>query len=166
MKTQWKIKTKIGDLYLVATEKGLSGIFWKEQAKIPMARSFKDYPLIVQAVLEITEYLDKQRKVFQVPLDLEGTPFQKSVWKCLLKIPYGETRSYADLARSIKNPKASRAVGSANAKNPISIIVPCHRVIRESGELGGYAGGLKIKEKLLALEGSMYIKGNEKSRDV
>lgn len=167
MKTQIKIMTQIGPLYLTGTEKGLAGVFWKMYPGIPMAKSLEENMFIAQAASQIKEYLDLKRKRFNIALDLEGTEFQKSVWKCLLQIPYGKTCSYTELAQKLKKPKAARAVGNANAKNPLSIIVPCHRVIRSAGELGGYAGGLKIKERLLALEGSMYIKGDhEKPHDI
>ncbi len=101
---------------------------------------------------EINEYLSKKRKKFTIKYKLEGTPFQLSVWKELVKIPYGEVRTYKDIAIKVKNPKGSRAVGLANNKNPISIIVPCHRVIGSNNKLVGYASGLDIKEKLLDLE--------------
>ena len=105
-----------------------------------------------QAVTEINEYLGGLRKDFSIPLLPEGTEFQKRVWDELKKIPYGETRSYKEIAICLKDKNASRAVGTANGKNPLSLIVPCHRVITSSGKLGGYAGGLAIKTKLLALE--------------
>ena len=105
-----------------------------------------------QALSEIGEYLAGRRREFAVPLDLEGTPFQVTVWKALLEIPYGETRSYGAIARRIGRPQAARAVGSANRSNPIPLIVPCHRVIAGDGSLGGYAGGLGMKTRLLRLE--------------
>ena len=105
-----------------------------------------------QALSEIGEYLAGRRRQFTIPLDLEGTPFQVKVWKALLEIPYGETRSYGAIARRIGRPQAARAVGSANRSNPIPLIVPCHRVIAGDGSLGGYAGGLGMKTRLLRLE--------------
>jgi len=101
---------------------------------------------------QLHEYLEAQRRTFDVPLDLRGTPFQQAVWNQLLKIPYGETRSYADVAALIGRPTALRAVGGAVAANPISLIIPCHRVIGKDGSLVGYGGGLPLKERLLALE--------------
>jgi len=101
---------------------------------------------------EITEYLEGKRKEFTFPFKLSGTPFQKSVWKALCDIPYGETRSYKEIAIAIGNPKACRAVGLANNKNPISIAVPCHRVIGSDGKMVGYGGGLDMKITLLELE--------------
>ncbi|MBQ8510492.1 MAG: methylated-DNA--[Clostridia bacterium] len=102
---------------------------------------------------QIREYLDGKRRTFDLPYALHGTPFQMSVWRALCDIPYGETRSYADIARAVGNPKACRAVGMSNHRNPISIIVPCHRVIAADGSIGGYGGGLDMKEALLTLEG-------------
>jgi methylated-DNA-[protein]-cysteine S-methyltransferase len=107
-----------------------------------------------QATAELKEYIAGRRTKFTVPLDLEGTEFQKKVWKALLTIPYGETRSYGEIARQVGNPKAARAVGMANHENPVAIVVPCHRVIAGDGSLGGYAGGLDRKSKLLAMERS------------
>ncbi len=111
-----------------------------------------DYPLINRAIQEINEYFLNKRKAFSFPIRLEGTSFQKSVWKALLSIPYGETRSYEDIARMINNPKSVRAVGHAIHNNPLMIIVPCHRVINKNGKLGGFAFGLETKTFLLDLE--------------
>ena len=109
-------------------------------------------PLINTAVNQLSQYFKGERKNFQLPIKLNGTDFQKRVWQALLTIPYGETRCYGEIAKQIGNPKGQRAVGMANNKNPISIVVPCHRVIGKNGNLTGYAGGLNIKEKLLNLE--------------
>jgi O-6-methylguanine DNA methyltransferase len=106
-------------------------------------------------VRELKEYFAGRRKEFSFPLDLRGTEFQKRCWRALLKIPYGKTRSYADIARAVGSPRSFRAVGQANHQNPIAIVVPCHRVITSDGKLGGYGGGLAMKEKLLRLEGAM-----------
>ena len=111
-----------------------------------------DNTILNEAKQQINEYFLKKRKVFDLPIGFNGTKFQKSVWNSLLKIPYGETRSYKDIAKDIGNVKACRAVGMANNKNPIMIIVPCHRVIGSNGRLVGYACGLDIKKKLLELE--------------
>jgi methylated-DNA-[protein]-cysteine S-methyltransferase len=108
--------------------------------------------ILKKAELQLEEYLSGKRKDFDLPLDPSGTKFQKRVWEQLAKIPYGETRSYKDIAKALNQESASRAVGSANGQNPLSIIVPCHRVISSDGSLGGYAGGLGIKETLLNLE--------------
>lgn len=104
------------------------------------------------AFLQIQEYLDKERRVFDFPYELHGTEFQKKVWKALCEIPYGETRSYKEVASALGNPNASRAVGMANRSNPIWIVVPCHRVVGVNGALTGYAGGIAMKEKLIELE--------------
>jgi len=106
------------------------------------------------AIEQILEYLAGERTHFDVPLDLRGTPFQRAVWDVLLKIPYGETRSYAEVAHAIGRPTAQRAVGSANNANPVALIVPCHRVIAADGSLGGYGGGRDLKARLLAMERS------------
>ncbi len=105
-----------------------------------------------EAYGQLCEYLSGKRKFFDIPYTLEGTEFQKKVWKALCDIPYGEVCSYKDIAVAVGNPKASRAIGMANNKNPITVIVPCHRVIGSSGKLVGYAGGLEMKEYLLAME--------------
>jgi O-6-methylguanine DNA methyltransferase len=106
------------------------------------------------AIDQILEYLASERTDFDVPLDLRGTPFQCAVWDALIEIPYGESRSYADVARAVGRPNAQRAVGSANGANPVSLIVPCHRVIAADGSLGGYGGGQDLKARLLAMESS------------
>jgi methylated-DNA-[protein]-cysteine S-methyltransferase len=108
--------------------------------------------LLREAIKQLEEYFEGKRKSFDLPLNLEGTEFQKKVWNALKEIPYGETRSYGEIAKVIGNEKAARAVGMANNRNPISIIIPCHRVIGASGKLVGYGGGLHIKEKLLEVE--------------
>ncbi len=103
---------------------------------------------------ELKQYFAGKRRTFTFPLEPEGTAFEKRVWKALEKIPYGETRTYGDVARSIGNPTAARAVGAANGRNPIPIVVPCHRVVAAGGKLGGFGGGLPLKKKLLSLEGA------------
>lgn len=150
---QRKISTNIGPVYLVASDRGLQGIFWDKQivaamkVKSPYINSVLDL-----AETQLQEYLAGRRKKFDIPLDTQGTEFEKTVWRQLLKIPYGTTVSYKEIAKSVNNEKASRAVGTANGQNPICIIVPCHRVISSDGSLGGYSGGLEIKKILLALE--------------
>ena len=107
-----------------------------------------------QAARELEEYAAGKRTEFSVPLDVNGTAFQKKVWRALLAIPYGETRSYGEIARQVGNPKAARAVGMANHHNPVAIVVPCHRVIASDGSLGGYACGLQKKSQILQMEKS------------
>lgn len=109
-------------------------------------------PVLREAARQLGEYFRGERREFRLPLDLVGTPFQLKVWRALLRIPYSETWSYADVAREIGSPNAARAVGSANGANPVAIIVPCHRVVASGGGLGGYSAGLDAKKKLLALE--------------
>ena len=111
-------------------------------------------PLLMQTEKQLKEYFKGQRNVFDLPLQMKGTQFQQEVWQALQEIPYGETRTYSDIAVAIGRPKATRAVGMANHCNPLAIIVPCHRVIGKNGSLTGYAGGLEKKQALLALESS------------
>jgi methylated-DNA-[protein]-cysteine S-methyltransferase len=154
-KFQWQMDSRIGPLFLVVSEKGLQGLYWKEQP-VPRVKKLKGTAITIQilsrAVQEIQEYLNGERKKFELPLDIDGTPFQKKVWNELVKIPYGETCSYKGLALKIEHAAAVRAVGTANGRNPLSIVIPCHRVIASDGSLGGYAGGLEIKSRLLDLE--------------
>jgi methylated-DNA-[protein]-cysteine S-methyltransferase len=112
----------------------------------------EQHPVLVETERQLREYFAGKRKEFSVGLDMRGTRFQKDVWEALLAIPFGETKSYGELARQLGNPRATRAVGAANGRNPVSIIVPCHRVIGASGKLTGFAGGLETKAKLLRLE--------------
>ena len=112
----------------------------------------QETPLVKEACRRLSEYLKGERKIFDLPLNPKGTDFQKCVWRALCDIPYGETRTYKQIAEAIGNPKAVRAVGMANNRNPITIIVPCHRVIGANGKLVGYGGGLEMKEFLLRLE--------------
>lgn len=111
-------------------------------------------PVLDEAETQLREYFAGTRKSFDLPLAPAGTPFQRAVWDALCAIPYGETRTYAQIAAAVGSPKACRAVGMANNRNPIAILIPCHRVIAASGSLTGYAGGLDIKKALLALEGA------------
>lgn len=121
----------------------------------PKEEIYQETPVIKEAFGQLSEYFSGNRKTFNLPLLLKGTDFQKQVWQALLKIPFGETRSYKQIAEAIGNPKAVRAVGMANNKNPLLIVVPCHRVIGANGKLVGYAVGLDKKEYLLRLEGSL-----------
>ena len=121
----------------------------------PKEEIYQETPVIKEAFRQLSEYFSGKRKTFNLPLLLKGTDFQKQVWQALLKIPFGETRSYKQIAEAIGNPKAVRAVGMANNKNPLLIVVPCHRVIGANGKLVGYAVGLDKKEYLLRLEGSL-----------
>lgn len=152
---QTKIKTTVGDLYLLASEKGLKGVnieSWDAETVTHLERKTPEIKILNQTKRELEEYFSGTRQKFQIPLDVEGSEFQKKVWNQLRKIPYGKTCAYKDIATKLSDPNASRAVGTANGKNPLWIIVPCHRVITASGSLGGYAGGLEMKTKLLQLE--------------
>ena len=145
------IDSPIGILGLVQEEECLTEVFFGK------SESRKDYsqeetPLLKEAKKQLEAYFEGSQKIFDLPLNPKGTDFQKAVWQALLLIPYGETRSYKEIATIVGNPKASRAVGMANNRNPISIILPCHRVIGSGGKLVGYGGGLPIKEQLLRLE--------------
>jgi methylated-DNA-[protein]-cysteine S-methyltransferase len=146
----------VGALTLVASDDGLVGILWENDApdrvRLGALADTPDHPMLVQAERELGDYFAGHRTEFSVPLDMRGTDFQQSVWRALLTIPFGETRSYADIAQQIGRPTATRAVGAANGRNPISIIAPCHRVIGANGSLTGFAGGLAAKEYLLGLE--------------
>lgn len=140
----------VGVLGIADDGEGISGIFISNEEK-PESTDGKS-ALIKQAARELDEYFLGKRKSFSVPISLKGTPFQIKVWQELLKIPCGETRSYGEIAREVGSLGACRAVGMANNKNPIMIIIPCHRVIGKNGDLTGYAGGLAVKEFLLKLE--------------
>jgi methylated-DNA-[protein]-cysteine S-methyltransferase len=148
------MQTPIGTLLLAASDRGLRYIYFGEALPPSKKRElWIESPQVLQPyVEEIEAYFRGERREFTCKLDLAGTEFQKKCWAALLRIPYGKTRSYADIAREVGSPRAFRAVGQANHNNPIPIIVPCHRVITSSGTLGGYGGGLDVKRKLLRLE--------------
>lgn len=152
------IPSPVGRLTLVASDAGLAAVLWENDSprRVPITVAGEDlkHPVLREAERQLKEYFAGKRTSFDLPLDFQGTDFQKRVWKALLKIPFGETRSYAQIARALGKPSAMRAVGAANGKNPISIIAPCHRVIGKDGTLTGFAGGLKAKAHLLALEQS------------
>ena len=146
----------VGTLTLVASDAGLVAILWEkddhDRVRLGALYRTPDHPVLVQAERELAEYFAGTRVSFSLPLDMRGTDFQKSVWQALLTIPFGETRSYGEIARQIGRPKAVRAVGAANGRNPLSIVAPCHRVIGSNGALTGFAGGLEAKAHLLDLE--------------
>ena len=152
------VDSPVGKLKLVATDEGLAAILWENdrprRVRINTGAEDTEHPVLVQAERQLAEYFAGQRKAFALKLDLAGTAFQVSVWNALLTIPYGETRSYAQVASQIGNPRAVRAVGAANGRNPVSIVAPCHRVIGSTGKLTGFGGGLEAKAFLLALEGN------------
>ena len=157
-------------MFLAASEKGLVALEF--DGRLPGQQTIRPNPRDVRAesqsvrfensdsrmsgyVRELEEYFAGSRREFSFPLDLRGTPFQLACWHALLAIPYGETRTYADIARAVCRPQGFRAVGMANNRNPIAVVVPCHRVIASDGTLCGYGGGLDIKRKLLELEGAL-----------
>jgi methylated-DNA-[protein]-cysteine S-methyltransferase len=152
------MSSPVGKLTLVATESGLAAILWEDddprRVRIEHGPEDRRHPILVETENQLGEYFASARKQFSVELTFVcGTPFQRRVWQALRDIPFGETRTYSDLARGIGCPKAARAVGAANGKNPLSIVAPCHRVIGMSGNLTGFAGGLAAKAHLLRLEG-------------
>jgi methylated-DNA-[protein]-cysteine S-methyltransferase len=154
-KVHKKVKTPVGELTLVASDKGLAAILWeneKHRTNTDIGCEDDRHPLLLETERQLREYFAGKRDTFSIALDFDGTKFQKSVWNALLTIPYGETRSYAQIARQVGNARAMRAVGAANGRNPIPIIAPCHRVIGASGKLVGFGGGLRNKATLLDLE--------------
>ncbi len=164
------VTSPVGPLFLAASARGLVALEFDtrlpgQQTIRPNPRNlrvegkqlrFEESATVMRPyVQELEEYFRGQRREFSFPLDLRGTEFQLACWRALLAIPYGETRTYADIARAVGRPKAFRAVGMANNRNPVAIVVPCHRVIASDGTLAGYGGGLDIKRRLLELEGAL-----------
>ncbi len=143
----------IGDLLLVASDEGLVQVHFPPSS--PPDNAPLDDNRLAPVIRQLDEYFAGDRKTFNITLAPRGTPFQLEVWRTLQRIPYGETRSYAEIARSIGRPTATRAVGAANGANPIPIIIPCHRVIGTSGSLTGFGGGIDVKRALLDLEGGL-----------
>jgi methylated-DNA-[protein]-cysteine S-methyltransferase len=150
------VDSPVGLLKLVASEKALVAILWEndDPVRVRLGDVVEEpfHRVLVQTEKELKEYFAGKRRTFSLSLDMRGTPFQKEVWEVLLGIPFGETCTYGDTAKRLGNPAASRAVGGANRRNPISIIVPCHRVVGAAGNLTGFAGGLEAKTYLLSLE--------------
>ncbi len=164
------LPSPVGPLFLAASERGLVALEF--DARLPGQQTIRPNPRDLRAekrevrfeesepalqayVRELEEYFAGGRREFSFPLDLRGTDFQLACWRALLKIPYGSTRTYADIARAVGRPQGFRAVGMANNRNPVAIVVPCHRVIASDGTLCGYGGGLDTKRKLLELEGAL-----------
>ena len=150
------IDSPVGKLKLVASDRGLVAILWPNDSprRVRLATDAENtrHPILTKTETQLAEYFAGKRAHFDIPLDPQGTPFQRTVWKALVAIPFGETRSYGQLAKQLGNRNATRAVGAANGRNPISIVVPCHRVIGSTGKLTGFAGGLPTKSFLLELE--------------
>lgn len=165
-----KFTSPVGPLFLASSQQGLVALEFDQ--RLPGQQTIRPNPRDLRTesksvrfeesdqglssyIRELEEYFTGSRREFSFPLDLRGTEFQVACWRALLKIPYGETRTYADIARAVDRPQGFRAVGMANNRNPIAIVVPCHRVIASDGTLCGYGGGLDIKRKLLELEGAL-----------
>jgi methylated-DNA-[protein]-cysteine S-methyltransferase len=153
------IASPVGRLTLVASDNGLAAVLWENdkpgRVRLNIVGEAARHPVLAEAARQLGEYFAGSRTRFDLMLDFNGTDFQKQTWAALLTIPFGQTRSYQQIARQIGKPKAVRAVGAANGRNPISIIAPCHRVIGANGALTGFAGGLETKQYLLALEGQV-----------
>jgi methylated-DNA-[protein]-cysteine S-methyltransferase len=150
------MKSPVGELKLVASDKGLAAILWEndnpKRVRLGPLHEDGNHPVLLKAERQLNDYFAGKRETFSLTLDFAGTEFQKKVWNALVCIPFGETRTYAQIAAQIGSPAAVRAVGAANGKNPISIMAPCHRVIGSNGKLTGFAGGLEAKAFLLGLE--------------
>ena len=146
----------LGELTLVARDHALAAILWENdrpgRVKLGTLQRDNTHPILQKTQAQLKEYFAGKRDCFELDLDMQGTPFQQKVWALLLTIPFGQTRSYRQLAELAGNPSASRAVGAAVGRNPVSIITPCHRVVGSSGKLTGFAGGLDAKRMLLQLE--------------
>jgi methylated-DNA-[protein]-cysteine S-methyltransferase len=144
----------VGELLLVGDDDGLRGLYLPDHKRGPSVGPGwkRDDAALAATRAQLAEYFAGERTGFDVPVAPSGTPFQLEVWEQLKRIPYGETRCYGDIAKELGRPGAARAVGAANGRNPISIVVPCHRVVGSTGTLTGYAGGVAAKERLLALE--------------
>ncbi|HKC00131.1 MAG TPA: methylated-DNA--[protein]-cysteine S-methyltransferase [Terriglobales bacterium] len=157
----FRTPSPVGPLFLAASTKGLVRLEFEgrvQSLNAEKTQSRESEPALAPYLRELNDYFAGERREFSLPLDLRGTEFQLACWHALLEIPYGETRSYRDIAETIGHPHAYRAVGMSNNRNPVAIVVPCHRVIASSGSLCGYGGGLDIKRKLLDLErGSFHL---------
>jgi len=151
MKNVWYYDFPTGTMGIAQENDAITHIFFKGLGNFE-GFEIKETQLIKRMAEEIEEYFAGKRRSFDIPLSMSGTDFQRSVWKALQTIPFGETRSYKDIATQIGNPKACRAVGMANNRNPVAIVVPCHRVIGQDGSMTGYAGGISVKEYLLDVE--------------
>lgn len=152
------LTSPVGQLKLVANAHALVAVLWENEnpKRVRLAELLEEaqHPVLLETARQLNEYFAGQRRQFDLQLDFEGTVFQQKVWQALLSIPFGETRSYKQIAEQIGHAKAMRAVGAANGKNPISIIAPCHRVVGANGKLVGFAGGLENKSILLEIESS------------
>ena len=161
------IESPVGKLRLVASANALVAVLWErerpDRLKLEAMKFAPQQPILIETERQLSEYFVGRRTAFDLPLEPSGSEFQKKVWRALTEIPFGQKRTYLDLANAIGSPKAYRAIGAANGKNPISIIVPCHRVVGANGALTGFAGGLEAKAKLLALEAGAIAQADESS---
>jgi AraC family transcriptional regulator of adaptative response/methylated-DNA-[protein]-cysteine methyltransferase len=157
-------ESSLGRLLVAGTERGISAVYLGDTPAKLEAALRKEYPsaqihrnpaAVSRWVRQLVNHLAGRREALEMPLDVQATAFQRRVWEALRKIPYGETRSYGDIARAVGRPQGFRAVGMANNRNPVAIVVPCHRVIASDGTLCGYGGGLDVKRKLLELDGAL-----------
>lgn len=164
------INSPVGKLKLIANNQALLAVLWERdnpnRVDIESGVEKADHPILVETEKQLNEYFAGERQQFDIKLEFIGTDFQKQVWQALLTIPYGETRSYGQIAVQLNNPKSIRAVGAANGKNPISIIAPCHRVVGASGSLTGFVGGLENKATLLKIENSKLVVGNSAQLEI
>ena len=153
------MSSPVGRLTLVATDHGLAAILWEHdrpgRVRLDVGAEVNDHPVLVETERQLEEYFAGRRTQFALKLDATGTAFQRQVWNAQLTIPFGETRSYGQIARQIGNPSAVRAVGAANGRNPLSIVIPCHRIVGSTGALTGFAGGVDVKAHLLAFESGL-----------
>jgi methylated-DNA-[protein]-cysteine S-methyltransferase len=153
-----RMRSPVGTLTLAATSEGLAAVLWENDRPGRVALNIDGeeplHPVLLETERQLNQYFAGERRQFALELDLSGTVFQLTVWRALLTIPFGETRSYVEIAREIGSPAAARAVGAANGRNPVSIVAPCHRVVGATGALTGFAGGLDVKAQLLAFEGA------------
>lgn len=156
-----ELDSPVGRLQLIANDHALLGVVWQQEniASLTQLQPVRnpEHEILQATAQQLLEYFQGSRQVFDLPLMVHGTAFQRDVWSALTTIPYGETRSYQDIAQQIGRPKAVRAVGTANGQNPIAIIIPCHRVIGKNGTLVGFGGGLQHKATLLTLEHSTFL---------
>jgi methylated-DNA-[protein]-cysteine S-methyltransferase len=158
------LDSQFGELTLIATDKGLRAVRWPTEManRAPLPDEITgqpDHPMLRATRDQLLEYLGGERKSFDLPFDLRGTVFQEKAWLALASIPYGATTTYSEQAARLGRPKAARAVGAANGRNPISIILPCHRVVGASGHLTGFAGGLDTKKQILEFEKENAVPG-------
>ncbi len=146
------VESPVGPLTLVASDHGLRAVLWPDDERVEFAvdpEPAPDHPVLARAAAQLDDYFGGRRTSFDLPLDLRGTPFQVQVWEALAEIPFGQTSTYGEQARRIGRPTAVRAVGAANGRNPVSIVLPCHRIVGKDGSLTGFAGGLETKRFLL-----------------